>query len=152
MKRFIIFILLLFIVPVSHSEDWILPDNLNFALNNSTRVEIKIVGAAQSGSSFLFHTKNQSTFEYYKTETSTNPFTFNDVDGITNSASRLTATAGNGTILQSINTLTSDTHIYSVWLKRISGTGSIDLTDDNGVNWTTKTLTGTPVASGTLGT
>ncbi|MDA3834501.1 MAG: hypothetical protein PF495_14035, partial [Spirochaetales bacterium] len=62
-------------------------------------------------------------------------------DGEANSASRLTATAGNGTIIQSINTLPSDDNCYSVRMKRITGTGNIDLTDDNGANWTTKTLT-----------
>jgi len=65
------------------------------------------------------------------------------VDGVASSASRLTATANDGTIKQSINTLASADNAYSVWLKRITGTGAIYLTDDDGANWTEKTLTTT---------
>jgi len=67
-------------------------------------------------------------------KTSTGP------DGVANSASRLTASAGNGTCLQSV-TSASATRAYSVWLKRITGTGNIQLTVDNGTTWTTKTIT-----------
>lgn len=67
-------------------------------------------------------------------KTSTGP------DGVANSASRVTASAGNGTSLQSV-TSGSATRAYSVWLKRITGTGNIDLTVDNGTTWTTKTIT-----------
>lgn len=67
-------------------------------------------------------------------KTSTGP------DGVANSASRLTASAGNGTCLQSV-TSGSATRAYSVWLKRITGTGNIQLTVDNGSTWTTKTIT-----------
>lgn len=67
-------------------------------------------------------------------KTSTGP------DGVANSASRLTASAGNGTCLQSV-TSGSATRAYSVWMKRITGTGNIQLTVDNGGTWTTKTIT-----------
>lgn len=67
-------------------------------------------------------------------QTSTGP------DGAANSATRLTASAGNATILQTV-TSASATRAYSVWLRRITGTGNIDLTVDNGSTWTTKTLT-----------
>lgn len=67
-------------------------------------------------------------------KTSTGP------DGVANSATRVTATAGNGTILQTV-TSGSATRAYSVWLKRITGTGNIQLTVDNGSTWTTKTIT-----------
>ncbi len=75
--------------------------------------------------------------------TASNVTTAQDVtglDGIANSATRLTSTAGNGTVLQAI-TAASLLYGYSVWLKRISGTGNIDLTLDNGATWTNKTLT-----------
>ena len=67
-------------------------------------------------------------------KTSTGP------DGVASSASRLTASAGNGTCLQSV-TSGSATRAYSVWLKRITGTGNVDLTVDNASTWTTKTIT-----------
>lgn len=52
----------------------------------------------------------------------------------------LTATAGNGTLLQSVTSASADRD-FSIWLKRKTGTGNIDLTVDNGVTWTTKTIT-----------
>jgi len=61
-------------------------------------------------------------------------------DGVANSATRVTASAGNGMSLQTV-TSASATRAYSVWLKRITGTGNIDLTVDNGTTWTTKTIT-----------
>lgn len=61
-------------------------------------------------------------------------------DGEENSAWTLTATDANGTSKYSVTA--SDTyHNFAVGLKRKTGTGDIDLTIDNGSNWTTKTLT-----------
>jgi len=67
-------------------------------------------------------------------KTSTGP------DGVTNSATRLTASAGNATSIQTVVS-TSATRAYSVWMRRITGTGNIDMTLDGGTGWTTKTLT-----------
>jgi hypothetical protein len=63
-------------------------------------------------------------------------------DGVANSASRLTATAGNGTALQSF-TSASATRQYSVFAKRRTGTGNVQLTVDNGTTWTTIAVTST---------
>jgi len=57
-----------------------------------------------------------------------------------NTAVRLTATAANATLLQTI-TSGSANRSYSVYMKRVTGTGNIDITTDNGVTWETKTLT-----------
>lgn len=57
------------------------------------------------------------------------------VDGAANSASSIVATAGNGTILQAI-TLASSARFQSVYMKRLVGSGEIDMTMDNGVTWT----------------
>lgn len=62
------------------------------------------------------------------------------IDGAANSASSITATAGNATVLQSI-TSASAARITSAFVKRITGTGNIDLTQDNGATWTTVTVT-----------
>jgi hypothetical protein len=67
-------------------------------------------------------------------KTSTGP------DGVASSATRLTASAGNATSLQTVVSA-SATRASSVWMRRITGTGNIDMTLDNGVGWTTKTLT-----------
>ena len=61
-------------------------------------------------------------------------------DGVANSATTCTATAGNATALQAI-TSGSAARVTSVWLKRRTGSGNIDLTQDNGSTWTTKTIT-----------
>lgn len=60
------------------------------------------------------------------------------IDGVVNSASTLTATAGNGTCLQAI-TSASAARITSAFIKRRTGTGVIEMTQDNGGTWTAVT-------------
>lgn len=72
--------------------------------------------------------------------TMTAALTATGADGVANSASTLTATAGNGTILQPI-TLGSAGDTYSVWLKRVSGSGTIQISENGGTGWTTVVLT-----------
>jgi hypothetical protein len=66
------------------------------------------------------------------------------VDGpsnISNSqADTLTASAANGTVLQA-ETIAVNTFTFSIFLKRLTGTGNIDLTVDGGATWTTVTVT-----------
>lgn len=62
------------------------------------------------------------------------------VEGGTLSASTLTATGANATCLQSI-TRTSTVRVTSCYIKRRTGTGTIELTQDNGVTWTKVTVT-----------
>ncbi len=62
------------------------------------------------------------------------------IDGAANTASRLTATAANGTALQTI-TSASATHVSSFFARRITGTGTVEITQDNGASWTAITLT-----------
>lgn len=61
-------------------------------------------------------------------------------DGAANSATRLAATSGNGTVTQAI-TSASAARRGSFYVKRITGTGDIDLTLDNGSTWTTVAVT-----------
>lgn len=61
-------------------------------------------------------------------------------DGVANSASTLTATAGNATALQAISS-GSAARVTSMFIRRRTGTGNIDLTQDNGSLWTTITTT-----------
>ncbi len=63
-----------------------------------------------------------------------------DPTGMANANVRLTASAPNGTLLQTVTSAIDD-YSYAVFMKRVTGTGDIDLTVDNGVTWTTKTLT-----------
>lgn len=75
------------------------------------------------------------------------------VDGVANSASTLTATAGNATVLQAI-TSASAARITSCYIKRRTGSGTIEMTQDNGSTWATVTVTGAwtrvNIASATL--
>jgi hypothetical protein len=61
------------------------------------------------------------------------------IDGVANSASLITATAANGTILQTVTT--TSTRILSAYVKRVTGTGAIEITRDNGTTWTAVTVT-----------
>lgn len=61
-------------------------------------------------------------------------------DGVAASATSLTATAGNGTVLQAI-TLGSSARFQSAYVKRLTGTGTINMTMDNGSTWTAITVT-----------
>jgi hypothetical protein len=63
-------------------------------------------------------------------------------DGVANSATTLTATAGNATILQAL-TIGSTTETYSVYLKRVSGTGTINISENGGSSWTPCTINST---------
>jgi hypothetical protein len=74
------------------------------------------------------------------------------IDGVANAASTLTATADNGTCVQTI-TLASGSRTASVYLKRITGTGNVQVSLD-GSTWSTVDLSSTEcrriVLSGTV--
>ncbi|TGV15814.1 hypothetical protein EN816_00755 [Mesorhizobium sp. M8A.F.Ca.ET.173.01.1.1] len=55
-------------------------------------------------------------------------------DGVANAATRLTASGANATWLQSI-TLASSTVLIQLDLRRITGTGGVDVTVDGGTTW-----------------
>jgi hypothetical protein len=56
------------------------------------------------------------------------------LDGVANSASKITATAGNGTVLQAI-TNSSSARWQSAYLRRVTGTGTVYMTMDGGATW-----------------
>ena len=62
------------------------------------------------------------------------------IDGVANSASSIVATAGNGTILGA-TTVSSSARWQTAFVKRLVGTGTIQMTMDNGSTWTTITVT-----------
>jgi hypothetical protein len=62
------------------------------------------------------------------------------IDGVSNSASSLTAAAGNATAVQAI-VLGSSARFQTAYVKRLVGSGVIQMTMDNGATWTTVTVT-----------
>lgn len=57
------------------------------------------------------------------------------LDGVAASASSLTAVGAAATVLQAI-TSTSGSHVASVYIKRLVGSGAVELTQDGGATWT----------------
>lgn len=62
------------------------------------------------------------------------------IDGVANSASVVTATDANATVLQAI-THASEERTLSIYLKRRTGTGTVETTIDGGSTWVARTLT-----------
>jgi len=61
-------------------------------------------------------------------------------DGTVN-AELLTAFDANGTVIQDLGVIASAAKVFSVYLKRATGTGNIDLTLNGGTGWTTVSVT-----------
>ena len=61
-------------------------------------------------------------------------------DGVASGATTLTASAASGTILQTIVSASSS-RIFSAYVRRRTGTGTVEITQDNGTTWTAITLT-----------
>ncbi len=59
-------------------------------------------------------------------------------DGTASSASTCTASGANGTVLQGL-TVAAATRTTSFSIKRVTGSGNVDITRDNGSTWTTLT-------------
>lgn len=62
-------------------------------------------------------------------------------DGTT-TAESLTASAANGTTTQSVAAI-AGAYTFSVWLRRVTGTGNIDISAHSGGTWVTQTITST---------
>jgi hypothetical protein len=81
--------------------------------------------------------------------------TLTGLDGVANSASKITATSANGTVLQAI-TNASSARWQSAYVRRITGTGNVYMTMDGGATWTnitsllTETWTLIEIATQTL--
>jgi hypothetical protein len=80
-------------------------------------------------------------------------------DGTASGATRITATAASGTVLQALSHA-SQSRVFSAYIRSVTGTGAIQLTTNGGTNWTTVTISSTykqvacdaqTVASGTIG-
>lgn len=86
----------------------------------------------------VLHRRDLTNAAWVKTNMTTARAT--GADGVVLSGSRITATAGNATVLQSI-THTSTKRAMAARIKRVTGTGTIEMTMDNGSTWTAVTAT-----------
>jgi hypothetical protein len=80
-------------------------------------------------------------------------------DGVASGATTITATAASGTVLQA-SSHASQSRVFSAYIRRVTGTGAIQLTTNGGTNWDTVTISSLytqvacaaqTVASGTVG-
>jgi hypothetical protein len=90
-------------------------------------------------SNIALHSRDFTQAAWVKTNITT-ALDVTGINGVANSASRLTATAANGTALQTI-TSASANHVTSFFLRRINGTGTVEMTQNGGTTWTPVTLT-----------
>jgi hypothetical protein len=105
---------------------------------NATRSKWELLNENQSTNLCLY--SDDLTNAAWTATNMTAAKTATGADGVSNSATTLTATAGNATILQAI-TSASATRVTGCWIKRRTGTGDIEITQNNGTNWTAVTVT-----------
>ena len=92
-----------------------------------------------SRTNFLLHSSDLTQLAWVKVN-ATVAMTATGPDGAANSATTVTATAGNATVLQT-TVLSSDNYISSFYIKRRTGVGTVEITQNNGATWTAVTVT-----------
>lgn len=92
-----------------------------------------LLGETQADTNQILHNRDLSQATWTKT-TMTCAKTATGADGVANSASTCTATAGNATVTQAV--ALAGQYAHSIYLKRRTGTGAVSVTVDNGVTWT----------------
>lgn len=82
--------------------------------------------------------------DYSATWTVTNltPVTGKTAPDATTTATEFTASAGNATLTQAVTAIAGD-YTFSVFLRRVSGAGNVDISAHSGGTWVTQTLTST---------
>ena len=88
----------------------------------------------------LLHNRTWEDVVWTATNITANDNEVSGVDGRTRAAS-LTATAGNGTIIQDLGVIGSTANSGSTWIKRKTGSGVVEITLDGGTGWTAVTVT-----------
>ncbi len=77
--------------------------------------------------------------DYRRTDAAALPVYYPNHNGVV-VAEQIQGTAANGTVLESY-TATGGSMTFSIWIRRITGTGNVDITMDTGVTWTTQAIT-----------
>jgi len=92
-----------------------------------------------SGTNLALHSRDLSNVVWVKTSITAAKNAVG-ADGTVSGATTLTATAASGTVLQSLVHV-SQSRVFSAYIRRVTGTGAIQLTTNGGTNWTTVTIT-----------
>lgn len=96
------------------------------------------VTTAMAEQNLLLYSQDYSTTW---TVTNLTPVTGKTAPDSTSTATEFTAGAADAVLTQSYTAI-AGSYTFSVWLRRVTGTGNIDIAADNGT-WTTKVITGT---------
>ena len=91
-----------------------------------------------SGTNLALHSRDLSNVIWVKTSITAAKNAVG-ADGTVSGATRLTATAASGTVLQALVNV-SQSRVFSAYIRRVSGTGAIQLTTNGGTNWDTVTI------------
>ena len=94
----------------------------------SAGTTLEVVAPEGSRTNYALYSRDLTNAAWVKTN-ATALKNVTGVDGTVNGASRLTATGANGTALQTI-TLVSGLRVFSIYLKRITGTGAVSICID----------------------
>ena len=103
------------------------------SLTLTGRVGIDPYGAATN---IALHNRDQTNAAWVKGATMTAAKDQTGADGVANGASSLTggAVSSTNTSLQTV-TLASSSRSQETWIKRLVGTGTVEMTTDNGTTW-----------------
>lgn len=128
-------------ITASNNGGYVRSSSDTWTLKSSNTLRMSDLGllTEHATSSLATATRDLTNAAWTKTNMSAAK-TATGIDGSANAASTLTATAGNGTVCQSITT--SSSAILTVFIKRRTGTGEIDLSVNGGTNWTAVDTTG----------
>lgn len=106
-----------------------------------------------AATNILLNTRDKTNASWTKGVTMTAAKDQTGIDGSANAASSLTggAVTATNTCLQTV-VLASSSRVYSAWVKRLVGTGTIEMTTDGGTTWVnvTSTLAGFSGAYGRI--
>jgi hypothetical protein len=111
----------------------------SYAANNAGCITDLGFGIWQASTNQALYARDMTQTAWVKVNI-TAALTATGLDNAANSASTLTAGAANGTILQTL-TIVSQAENYSVYCKRITGTGTINITENGGTAWAPIVLT-----------
>ena len=127
------------------STKWILAASGSYQSGTTLRTEYDASGTAlgirieEARTNVVLRNRDLSNASWTKTNV-TAAKDQTGIDGVANAASSITATAGNGTCLQAI-TLASSARYQTAFVRRLTGSGTVEMTMDNGATWTAVTVT-----------